>query len=176
MIEPEHSSHPESGADSSAASAMESTSPGGGRGDMPVRPALSEPPRRRLVAELLAGQEDVEESVRRDALKAELHPETIDAGQPVYQLDLSSEEPRGTLVESTRPREAEPDAEPVDHHSAISAAAAHNAVKHLVMQRDRQVMAAERDGVDAYELAVDLDAYVERVIDTVRRAGRFPDE
>lgn len=133
----------------------------------------AEMPRRRLVAELLAGQEDVEESVRRDAVKTQLHLETIDAGQPIYQLDLSSEEPQGTMVESTRTADAEFDEEPpATHQSAIAAAAMHNAVKQLVMQRDRQVMAAERDGVGAYELAVDLDVYVERIVDAVRRSGR----
>ena len=146
-------------------------SPDGDPDEVPISAPAAEPPRRRLVAELLAGQEDIEESVRRDPQKAELHFETVDEGQPIYQLDLSSEEPQGTLVEPTRRPELDADA-PIDHHSAIAAGAVHNAVKQLVMQRDRQVMAAERDGVGAYELAVDLDTFVERVVDAVRRAGR----
>lgn len=171
MIETEHSSRAEA-VDESPPAAMD-TAVDDAEDSPPLAVPAAEQPRRRLVAELLAGQEDVEESVRRDALKGQLHLETIDAGQPIYQLDLSSEEPQGTMVESTRRVDDDGDDPPrATHQSAIAAAAVHNAVKQLVMQRDRQVMGAERDGVGAYELAVDLDDYVERVVEAVRRAGR----
>jgi len=171
MIETEHSSSVETAEESPPAVIEPAEAEDANRVSVPG--GTPEMPRRRLVAELLAGQEDVEESVRRDSVKAQLHLETIDAGQPIYQLDLSSEEPQGTMVESTRMVDPDADDEPpLTHQSAIAAAAMHNAVKQLVMQRDRQVMAAERDGVGAYELAVDLDVYVERIIDAVRRSGR----
>ena len=139
--------------------------------------AAPEPPRRRLVAELLEGQEDVEGEARLDIqlVAPPLHLETIDAGQPIYQLDLSSDEPQGEIIEP------EPAPGAIDAGNAAETevrgafspapadADAREAVRHMIAQRDRQLMGAERDGIGAYELAVGLDQFVEAVIEAARR-------
>jgi len=141
--------------------------------DTSEEPEEAEPPRRRLVAELLEGQEVVESSRADLQLVAPpLHLETIDAGQPVYQLDLSTDEPQGDIVE--------PDpavSPPADVGYRADTAYAQDAldgngratVKRMIMERDRQVMAAERDGLGAYELAVNLDEFVETLLAAARR-------
>lgn len=136
-------------------------------------PEEVEPPRRRLVSELLEGQEVVESSRADLQLVAPpLHLETIDAGQPIYQLDLSTDEPHGDIVE--------PDpavSPPADVGYRADTACAQDApdgsgratVKRMIMERDRQVMAAERDGLGGYELAVNLDELVETLLAAARR-------
>jgi hypothetical protein len=137
----------------------------------------AEPPRRRLVAELLEGQEVIDEASRADLqlVAPPLHLETIDAGQPIYQLDLSSDEPQGEIIEP----EAAPGAADTGHAEApygadslplIPADAdAREAVRQMIVQRDRQVMAAERDGIGAYDLAVGVDPFVEALLEAARR-------
>jgi hypothetical protein len=150
------------GADEAGAAATDED--GGADAPKPV-----EPPRRRLVAELLEGQDVVEESSRPDLqlVAPPLHLETIDAGQPIYQLDLSSEEPQGVMVG------AEPSAavstDDRDQGRASSHGNAHAFVKQMIMRRDRQIMAAERDGIGAYELAVGIDVFVRKVLEVARR-------
>jgi hypothetical protein len=39
----------------------------------------------------------------------------------------------------------------------------------MIMRRDRQIMAAERDGIGAYELAVGIDVFVRKVLEVARR-------
>lgn len=136
----------------------------------------AEPPRRRLVAELLEGQEALQEGTRPglQIVAPPLHLETIDAGQPIYQLDLSGDEPRAVLVDPDG-REVEPaeDDLPATDAGGVAAGAGgcREAIKRLIMQRDRQVMAAERDGVGAYELAVGLDSFVDKIVQAVRDDG-----
>lgn len=160
------------GADDDAASA---TAAGAEDLDAADSPKTAEPPRRRLVSELLEGQEVLEESSRSglQLVAPPLHFETIDAGQPIYQLDLSSEEPQGTIVEPERPARPHEDAPvaapggqawPVDGD-------AREIVKHMVKLRDRQIMAAERDGIAAYELATDVDTFVGKIIEVVCKRG-----
>lgn len=136
-----------------------------------------EPPRRRLVAELLEGQEVVDGEPRLDLqlVAPPLHLETIDAGQPIYQLDLSSDEPQGEIIEP----EPVPGAinaayagetEVRGSFSPVPAdAGAHEAVRQMIVQRDRQLMGAERDGIGAYELAVGLDEFAEALLEAARR-------
>jgi hypothetical protein len=136
-------------------------------------PKPAEPPRRRLVSELLEGQEAFEESSRPglQLVAPPLHLETIDAGQPIYQLDLSSDEPQGVLVEPERPAVSPRDeivAQGTASPSVPLEGSAREIVKALIMRRDRQVMAAERDGIGAYELAVGLDAFVQRILEVAR--------
>jgi len=144
-----------------------------------------EPPRRRLVAELLDGQDEVADGVKSglQLVAPPIHIETIDAGQPVYQLDLSSDEPEGRILEP----EVDPNAEVAAMAAAVVAADpvtaaaglsgttleghAHAAVKQLVANRDRQVMAAERDGLGAYELAAEIDGFVAEILKAVRQRG-----
>jgi hypothetical protein len=127
--------------------------------------------RRRLVSELLEGQEALENTSRPglQLVAPPLHLETIDAGQPIYQLDLSSEEPQGVIVE---PERAAPvaDEDPYDP-GAVDGAEAHDIIKNMIMQRDRQVMAAERDGIGAYELASAVDAFVRKILEIARRVN-----
>lgn len=135
---------------------------------------IPEAPRRRLVAELLEGQEAIDGESGRDLqlVAPPLHPEAIDAGQPIYQLDLSSDEPRGEIIEP-EPAPGATDATPAvsGAFSPIPAdAGAHEAVKQMIVQRDRQVMGAERDGIGAYELAVGLDQFVEALLAAARRS------
>jgi len=126
-----------------------------------------EEPRRRLVAELLEGEAAVDGEPLLDlqVVAPPLHLEAIDAGQPIYQLDLSSDEPQGEIIEP----------EPVPGASDVFSPApadvgAHEAVKQMIVQRDRQLMGAERDGISAYELAVGLDQFVEALLEAARRA------
>lgn len=137
-----------------------------------------EAPRRRLVAELLEGQDAIDGEPRLDLqlVAPPLHLETIDAGQPIYQLDLSSDKPLGEIIEP----EPAPGAIDAGHAAAPDAshafspvpadAGAREAVKHMIVQRDRQLMGAERDGIGAYELAVGLDQFVEALLEAARRA------
>jgi len=142
-----------------------------GQGDEMRGQRAAEPPRRRLVSELLEGQDALEESSRPglQLVAPPLHLETIDAGQPIYQLDLSSEEPQGVIVEPERP--APPSDEDPYDPSALEGAGALDVIKNMIMQRDRQVMAAERDGIGAYELASGVDTFVRKVLEIARRAG-----
>jgi hypothetical protein len=142
-----------------------------GDGDEAQGAKAPEPPRRRLVSELLEGQEALEDSSRSgiQLVAPPLHLETIDAGQPIYQLDLSSEEPQGVLVEPERPAPAA-DEDPYDP-GAFDGADAHDVIKNMIMQRDRHVMAAERDGIGAYELASGVDAFVRRILEIARRVN-----
>lgn len=137
-----------------------------------------EAPRRRLVAELLEGQEAVGGEPRLDLqlVAPPLHLETIDAGQPIYQLDLSSDEPQGEIIEP-EPTPGAIDAayaaasDASDAFSPVPAdAGAREAVRHMIVQRDRQVMGAERDGLGGYELAVGLDQFVDALLEAARRA------
>lgn len=130
-----------------------------------------EPPRRRLVSELLEGQEALEDTSRPglQLVAPPLHLETIDAGQPIYQLDLSSEEPQGVMVEPERPAPVA-DEDPYDS-SALDGADASDIIKNMIMQRDRQVMAAERDGIGAYEIASGVDAFVRKILEIARRVN-----
>lgn len=139
-----------------------------------------EPPRRRLVAELLEGQDIVEEPAASGVqlVAPPLHLEPVDAGQPIYQLDLSSEEPQGILVEP------EPYAFPrdsfLDEAASVAAQGAMSGgekgalqlIKQMIVHRDRRVMAAERDGIGAYELAVGLDEFVRALVDAIRRVDK----
>jgi hypothetical protein len=150
------------------------TSAGDDAEEDPAAAKPAEPPRRRLVAELLEGQETLEGTARPglQIVAPPLHLETIDAGQPIYQLDLSSDEPEAVLVEPERPApgpdgEDAPAGDPSDPSGAVPAAG-REAVKKMIIQRDRQVMAAERDGVGAYELAVGLDAFVDKILQASR--------
>ena len=138
-----------------------------------------QPPRRRLVSELLEGQESVEGSARADLqlVAPPVHPEVGDTGQPIYQLDLSSDEPEGTLLEpdpSVLPPEpdyAAPATETSSEDGSVSEAGdVHAVLKQMIANRDRQVMAAERDGIGAYELAAGIDHFVASLIDAVRRS------
>lgn len=134
----------------------------------------AEPPRRR-VSELLEGQDELGESASDLQLVATpIHAEPTESGQAVYQLDLSGDEPEGTLLEPEGGQDAQ-----VRTSAGLPAGAAtptpittaedaHSAVRELIGQRDRLVMAAERDGVNAYELASGIDAFVEAVIGSVR--------
>ena len=131
----------------------------------------AEAPRRRLVSELLEGQEELDEAAPDLQLVATpIHVEPVESGQAVYQLDLSGGEPEGTLIAPevgdvaavTAPGGAATP-EPI-----TTAADAHSAVRELIAQRDLLVMAAERDGVSAYELAAEIDQFVDVVITSVR--------
>lgn len=140
----------------------------------------AEPPRRRLVSELLEGEEALEEDARSDLqlVAPPLHVEVGDTGQSVYQLDLSSDEPEGTLLEpepGAVPLEPDYVAEPTVAPApgvAVEAGAAdtHAVLKQMITHRDRQVMASERDGVGAYELAAGIDQFVTTLIEAVRRS------
>ncbi len=140
--------------------------------------APPEPPRRRLVAELLEGQEVLDEAASSAQLVAPpIHLETIDAGQPIYQLDLSSEEPRGVIVAPETGGAAGGAAvAPVpmvseihDEVSGITGDRVFDALKQMIVDRERRVMAAERDGIEAYELAIELDQFVRSLIEAMRR-------
>lgn len=148
---------------------LEETADSGAEGEESAAEKPPEPPRRRLVSELLEGQDVLEESSRPglQLVAPPLHLETIDAGQPIYQLDLSSEEPQGIIVEPERPAAVAED-DPYDD-SVLEGAAARDIVKNMIMQRDRHVMAAERDGIGAYELATGLDRFVDKLIQIARR-------
>jgi len=134
-----------------------------------------EPPRRRLVAELLEGDEDIEDLPTPDAqlVAPPLHVEPVDAGQPIYQLDLSSDEPQGVIVAPETFEGAEQVLAQGDAYQPAGAAhgGAHQAVRQLIVDRERRVMAAERDGIGAYDLAVELDDFVYALIDALRRVG-----
>ena len=92
------------------------------------------------------------------------------------QLDLSSDEPQGEMIEP----EPAPGAIDTEHTAAPDAAdalssipadvGAREALKQMIVQRDRQVMSAERDGIGAYELAVGVDQFVEALLEAARRA------
>jgi hypothetical protein len=41
----------------------------------------------------------------------------------------------------------------------------------MIAARERRVMAAERDGIGAYELAIELDQFVRSLVETLRRVG-----
>ncbi len=141
----------------------------------------AEPPRRRLVSELLEGEEALEEDARSDLqlVAPPLHVEVGDTGQSIYQLDLSSDEPEGTLLEP-EPSAVPPDPDYVADAlmagtgpgGAVEAGAAdtHAVLKQMITHRDRQVMASERDGVGAYELAAGIDQFVTTLIEAVRRS------
>ncbi|MCH7826151.1 MAG: hypothetical protein IH849_15250 [Acidobacteria bacterium] len=149
-------------------------------GDEQVAEEVAEPPRRRLVSELLEGEGVLEEGARSDlqVVAPPLHGEVGDTGQPIYQLDLSSGEPEGTLLEpesSAIPPEPDYAAEPMVGAAPGSDAEAGTAdtqavLKQMIADRDRQVMKAERDGINAYELAVGIDHFVATLIETVRRS------
>jgi len=151
-----------------AAETEHAEQPEEGAGEPEHKPA--EPPRRRLVSELLEGQEVVDESNQPglQLVAPPLHLETIDAGQPIYQLDLSSDEPQGVLVEPERPAVSQRD-EGVARRSASPSGplegGAREILKRMVMLRDRQVMAAERDGIGAYEIAMGVDAFVQKIFE-----------
>ncbi len=141
---------------------------------------VAEPPRRRLVSELLEGEDALEEDARSDLqlVAPPLHVEVGDTGQSIYQLDLSSDEPEGTLLEpEPRAGAIEPDcvAEAMVGTApggAVEAGATdtHAVLKQMITHRDRQVMASERDGVGAYELAAGIDQFVATLIEAVRRS------
>ncbi len=147
-------------------------------GDEQVAEEAPEPPRRRLVSELLEGEDVLEEGVRSDLqlVAPPLHVEVGDPGQPIYQLDLSSDEPEGTLLEpesSAIPPEPDYAAEPIGGIGPGCGAEAgttdtHAILKQMIAHRDRQVMAAERDGIGAYELAAGIDHFIGTLIETVR--------
>ena len=137
--------------------------------------ADAEPPRRRLVSELLEGEDELGEAAADLQLVATpIHAEPVESGQAVYQLDLSGGEPEGTLLEpeggdvAAATASAGLPAGAATPEPVTSAADAQSAVRELIAQRDRLVMAAERDGVSAYELASDIDRFVEAVIKSVR--------
>ena len=140
----------------------------------------AEPARRRRVSELLEGEEALEEDARSDLqlVAPPLHAEVGDTGQSIYQLDLSSDEPEGMLLKpepGAVPLEpdyvAEPTAGPAPG-AAVEAGATdtHAVLKQMISHRDRHVMAAERDGVGAYELASGIDQFVTTLIEAVRRS------
>ncbi len=149
-------------------------------GDEQVAEEAAEPPRRRRVSELLEGQDALEEDARSDLqlVAAPLHPDVRDTGQHIYQLDISNGEPQGTLLEpesSAVPPAPDPAAEPVVETATGSGAEAgttdtETVLKQMIAHRDRQLMAAERDGIDAYELAAGIDEFIARLIETVRRS------
>jgi len=126
------------------------------------------------------GEEALEEDARSDLqlVAPPLHVEVGDTGQSVYQLDLSSDEPEGTLLEpepGAVPPEPDYVAEPTVAPApgvAVEAGAAdtHAVLKQMITHRDRQVMASERDGVGAYELAAGIDQFVTTLIEAVRRS------
>ena len=131
-----------------------------------------EPPRRRLVSELLEGQEEIDEAARADLqlVAPPLHVEPIEAGQSIYQLDLSGGEPEGTLVE---PEGAAPQSEHgaggLSFSPTADAADARSAVRALIAERDRAVMAAERDVIGAYNLATAIDEFVDAIFASIRQ-------
>ncbi len=139
-----------------------------------------EPPRRRLVAELLEGQDFVDESPTAGSqlVAPPLHLQTVDEGQPIYQLDLSSEEPQGVIVtpepyETRRKSAIAGDRRTYSdpYHSAAGVDLdALQAIKQMIVHRERRVMAAERDGIGAYQLAIELEGFVRALLDAVRRA------
>ncbi len=149
-------------------------------GDEQVAEEAAEPPRRRLVSELLEGEDALEEGARSDLqlVAPPLHVKVGDAGQPIYQLDLSSDEPEGMLLEpesSAVPPEPDYAAEPMvgtapGCGAEAATADAQAVLKQMIAHRDRQVMAAERDGIGAYELATGIDHFVATLIETVRRS------
>lgn len=139
---------------------------------------VPEPPRRRLVAELLEGEEYLDELPDPDAqlIAPPLHVESGDSGQPIYQLDLSSDEPQGVIVAPELFETGELVAVGLPQEDPYQAAGpthsgAYQAVKQLIVDRERRVMAAERDGIGAYDLAVELDDFVYALVDALRRAG-----
>ncbi len=150
-------------------------------GDGQVAEEAAEPPRRRLVSELLEGEDALEEDDRSDLqlVATPLHVEAGEAGPSIYQLDLSSDEPEGTLLE---PEASAPTHESTDYAAESMAgtgpgrgaeagtADTQAVLKQMIADRDRQVMAAERDGIDAYELATGIDEFVATLIETVRRS------
>lgn len=136
------------------------------------------PPRRRLVAELLEGQEHIVESTKAglQLVAPPLHIEPVDAGQPIYQLDLSNDEPAGMLVEPEPAPRSEPAAAPPQATAQVAPRPARTniptdsvqgALRHMISQRDRRVMAAERDGIGAYELAAGIDDFVAAILEVV---------
>ena len=131
----------------------------------------AEPPRRRLVSELLEGQEEIDENARGDLqlVAPPLHVEPIEAGQAIYQLDLSGGEPEGTLVE---PEGVSPQADlgagATSFSPVTDAPDARSAVRALIAERDRAVMAAERDGIGAYDLACGIDEFVDAIFASIR--------
>ena len=137
-------------------------------GDEQVVEEVAEPPRRRTVSELLEGQDALEEGDRSDLqlVAPPLHVEVGDAGQAIYQLDLSGGEPEGTLLVP----ESSGVAHELDHAAGAGTGDAHAVLKQMIADRDRQVMSAERDGVSAYELAAGIDDFVATLIETVRRS------
>jgi hypothetical protein len=146
--------------------------------EVEASPEPDPPPRRRLVAELLEGQEHIVESTKAglQLVAPPLHIEPVDTGQPVYQLDLSSDEPTAMLVEPEPVPRTEPAAAPAHApaqeaprpaRTKIPTDSVHAALRHMVSQRDRRVMAAERDGIDAYELAAGIDDFVATILEVV---------
>ena len=146
--------------------------------EVEAAPEPEPPPRRRLVAELLEGQEHIVESTKAglQLVAPPLHIEPVDAGQPVYQLDLSSDEPAGMLVEPEPARRTELAAAtaqatareaPRPARTNIPTDSVHAALRHMISQRDRRVMAAERDGIGAYELAAGIDDFVAAILEVV---------
>jgi len=146
-------------------------------GEVEAAPEPDPPPRRRLVAELLEGQEHIVESAKAglQLVAPPLHIEPVDAGQPVYQLDLSSDEPAGMLVEPestprterAAPAHATAKEAPRPARTNIPTDSVHGALRHMISQRDRRVMAAERDGIGAYELAAGIDDFVAAILEVV---------
>lgn len=142
---------------------------------------VPEPPRRRRVAELLEGEDSIQELPDTGAqlVAPPFHVESVDAGQPIYQLDLSADEPQGVIVAPEPAGDSGGIASvavPVDNVDPYGAAVpvhsgAHEAVKGMIVDRERRVMAAERDGIGAYDLAVELDDFVHNLVDALRRVG-----
>ena len=121
------------------------------------------------MSELLEGQDALEEGDRSDLqlVAPPLHIEVGDAGQSIYQLDLSSGEPEGTLLEP----ESSGVAYELDHAAVAGTGDTHAVLKQMIADRDRQVMSAERDGVSAYDLAAGIDDFVATLIEAVCRSN-----
>lgn len=130
-----------------------------------------EPVRRRLVSELLEGQDEIVESLA-GVVVDRIQVEAVDAGGAIYQLDLDGSEPQGKLVEPERPPEAAAAllAEATQELSQpADAADACEAFTHLIHERDLLIMRAERDGIGAYELATGVGEFVDILLATVHR-------
>ncbi len=104
--------------------------------------ADAEPPRRRLVSELLEGEDELGQAPADLQLVATpIHAEDIESG--VYQLDLSGGEPEGTLLEpeggdsAAVPASAGLPGGAATPEPVTTAADAQSAVRELIAQRDR---------------------------------------
>lgn len=146
-------------------------------GDEPAK--APEAPRRRLVAELLEGQDSVDETSCSglQLVAPPLHLEPVDEGQPIYQLDLSSDEPQGVIVarepydDVAEGRRSSGSMRSSDGYEETIGAEAGplQAIKRMIVLRERRIMAAERDGIGAYQLAIELDGFVRALVEALRR-------